>query len=101
MHDILMTPLRLSELETLVTNCVRKALAEQDFTPARSGPDVVGIDGACEVTGLAKQTIYGHVSNRTIPHSKRGGRLYFSRSALENWMLSGGRKTVAEIAETV
>ena len=53
---------------------------------------------AIELTGLAKPTIYGLVSERKIPHSKRGKKLYFSRFELLEWLTNGKRKTRDEIA---
>ncbi len=54
-----------------------------------------GIDLAMEITGLAKPTIYGLVSKRKIPHSKRGKKLYFSKQDLNQWINDGerGQKT--------
>jgi len=52
---------------------------------------------AIELTGLARPTIYGLVHGRTIPHSKRGKKLYFSRRELTEWLKQGKRKTKAEI----
>ncbi|MBP6002213.1 MAG: helix-turn-helix domain-containing protein [Pyrinomonadaceae bacterium] len=56
-----------------------------------------GIGLAMEVTGLAKATIYSHVSRRSIPHKKRGKFLYFSKSELIDWINGGRRKTHEEI----
>ena len=49
-------------------------------------PDLVNIDVAAEITGLAKQTLYSRTSQGTIPYHKRGKRLYFSRKELEVWI---------------
>ncbi len=60
--------------------------------------EIGGIDLAIEITGLAKPTIYSLVSERKIPHSKQGKRLYFSREDLLEWIKNGKRKTQNEIA---
>lgn len=60
--------------------------------------EIGGIDLAISVTGLARATIYSKVSRREIPHSKRGKRLYFSRSELIQWIAAGKRRTQSEIA---
>jgi len=39
------------------------------------------------------------VSERKIPHSKRGKKLYFSRRELKEWLTEGKRKTQDEIAD--
>lgn len=60
-----------------------------------------GVELAIEITGLAKSTIYSLVSERKIPHSKKGKRLYFSAQELLDWLRSGKRKTVTEITDSV
>lgn len=58
--------------------------------------DIIDIEGASDVTKLAKQTIYQLVSKRKIPYMKGKGtkRLYFSRIELREWILQGRKKVV-------
>jgi excisionase family DNA binding protein len=60
--------------------------------PAAAGPEVGGIELACEVLRLSKPRIYTLVSERAIPHMKRGGRLTFSRTELLDYLKAGSRK---------
>lgn len=39
----------------------------------------------------ARQTIYQWVTDRKVPYEKYGKRLYFRRSAIDNWMANGRR----------
>lgn len=57
-----------------------------------------GIELAVQKTGLSKARIYALVSQRRIPHSKRGGRLYFSESSLDEWIEAGKRQVREEVA---
>lgn len=57
-----------------------------------STKDMGGVEVATEVTGLTSHSIYRLVCQRKIPHSKKGGRLYFSRKALRKWISEGERK---------
>ena len=55
-------------------------------------PDEVGgIELAMQVTRLSKPRIYTLVSERAIPHKKRGNRLTFRRSELLTWLEEGNR----------
>jgi excisionase family DNA binding protein len=54
----------------------------------QSQPPIGGIKVAAEETGLSTSTIYKLVSDNAIPHSKRRGRLYFSRENLRTWMMT-------------
>ncbi|MBK9396145.1 MAG: helix-turn-helix domain-containing protein [Saprospiraceae bacterium] len=51
------------------------------------------MDEAAKLLTLSKQTIYGLVSKSTIPHLKKGKRLYFLKKDLITWILQGKRKT--------
>ena len=78
---------RLSNLEALnleVLRCLRSVA-----TPA---PEIGGIDLAQQVTRLSKARLYALVSERSIPHSKRGNKLYFTRVELLNWLSAGRRE---------
>jgi predicted DNA-binding transcriptional regulator AlpA len=58
-----------------------------------SAKDIGGVEVATDETGLSSHSIYRLVSQRKIPHSKRLGRLYFSRKTLRQWIADGQRKT--------
>lgn len=60
--------------------------------------EIGGLDLAVAVTGLARRTIYKLTHRREIPHRRVGGRLYFRRSELEQWLDAGRRPMVAEVA---
>jgi hypothetical protein len=62
--------------------------------PAPTGPEVGGIELAMSVLRLSKARIYALVSERAIPHQKRGNRLTFSRAELLDYLKAGSRKVV-------
>ena len=43
------------------------------------------------------QTVYSWVNGLLIPNSKKGKRLYFLKSEIDQWLKSGRRKTFAEM----
>ncbi|HEY4786373.1 MAG TPA: helix-turn-helix domain-containing protein [Bacteroidales bacterium] len=51
--------------------------------------DIGDISLAREVTGLSNSTIYTKVSKGKIPFMKKGGKLFFSRVELTQWIQSG------------
>lgn len=46
---------------------------------------------------LAKQSIYGLISRKQIPHMKKLKRVYFSKLELTKWLESGRQMTHQEI----
>ncbi|WAC12974.1 helix-turn-helix domain-containing protein [Dyadobacter pollutisoli] len=61
--------------------------------------ELMTISQAAEFLNLSVQTLYGKVCHREIPVSKKGKRLYFYKSELEEWIKSGKKKTMSELRE--
>ena len=83
---------RLETIEEMLSRLLQRG------DTAVTTPEVGGIELAQQVTRLSKARIYSLVSARGIPHSKRGNKLYFNRTALLAWVAEGSRaenKTVA------
>ncbi len=98
MQNLVFTQLSIPEVRQLLREELESFFAENQPGASRVETDEIsGIDLAVELTGLAKPTIYGLVSERKIPHSKQGKRLYFSRQELLDWIKDGKRRTQAEI----
>lgn len=51
--------------------------------------DLMTISEAAKFLNCSIPTIYAKTSKRTIPHSKRGKRVYFSRKELQRWAMEG------------
>jgi predicted DNA-binding transcriptional regulator AlpA len=80
-------------------NCLGLALPsepapaiERNTQPTTGSPEIGGKELAREITGLSYARIYALVSQRAIPHSKRGNRLYFNRAELLAWVAEGKRE---------
>lgn len=59
--------------------------------------EVLDIKGAAEYLKVGEQTLYNWVNKRTIPHNKRGRKLYFLRSELLEWLQDGHVNTEKEL----
>jgi excisionase family DNA binding protein len=92
---IITTP---SELETLITDSVRKVFSEQN---SNSQPELntqlLSAEQACAYLNLAKQTLYGFTSKQEIPFLKKGKKLYFKQTELEAWVNAGKHKSADEL----
>ena len=78
---------RLNNLEALTLE-VLQLLRSTNTTDT---DEVGGIELARQVTRLSAARIYTLVSERKLPHKKRGNRLTFRRSELLNWLDEGNR----------
>lgn len=100
MNDILMSPIRLNELDILIQNSVRKVLGE--IIPPISNSDkdeFLTVDEAAAFLKVKRPTIYGYLYNKAIPSLKKRGRVYFKKSALVDWVNEGQRMTRQEISQ--
>ena len=94
---IITTP---AELESLINDSIKKAISEQNGmsqTKKDNTVQLLTMEQACEFLNLAKQTLYGFTSKRIIPFSKRGKKLYFKKSELEEWVSFGKHKSIDEL----
>lgn len=60
--------------------------------------EIGGLELAEAITGLSRSTLYKKTHRREIPHRHVGGRLYFRRAELEEWLDAGRRPLADEIA---
>lgn len=85
------------ELSNIIVTAVRSVLSDQEsVAPTELKPEneIISIEEACDLLNLAKPTIYTRTSKGTIPHFKRGKKLYFRRSELLAWIDEGRRNTI-------
>ncbi|MBD3627663.1 helix-turn-helix domain-containing protein [Cyclobacterium sp.] len=58
-----------------------------------SGDHLMTIEETSDFLHVKKQTLYAYVSKGIIPHSKRAGRLYFSKNDLIQWIKEGNKRS--------
>ena len=59
--------------------------------------EIMSIDEVAVFLKLSKPTIYGFCSSRKIPYSKKGKRLYFNKTEINDWISQGRKKTYYEV----
>lgn len=102
MENLVFTQLSVPEIRQLFRQELEnyfEASKEQQDQKVESAP--LSVQEAAKFVNLAVPTIYGLVSRREIPFSKKGKRLYFLKEELAEWIQTGRRKTVAEIEKEV
>jgi len=88
---------RLTTIESLLLDIKQQ---REDVAVSKVETDeILNVKQASELLKLAIPTIYALTSNRTLPHSKRGKKLYFSKTELETWIKSGKRSTTQELRD--
>jgi excisionase family DNA binding protein len=76
---------------------IKRLLLEKNSEQHNQPNQLLTIQQAGEFLNLSVPTLYGYVQRAEIPVSKKGKRLYFSKSELLEWVQEGRKKTVSEI----
>lgn len=63
--------------------------------------DLLTIDEACDYLDMKKSTLYSMNCRRQIPFTKVLGKVYYRKSALDQWLASGDRKTQAQLNKEI
>jgi excisionase family DNA binding protein len=89
------------QLNIIVQNALRKVLGESQTSSTTTAHEdnLLDVSGAADFLNLSTQTVYQLTSKRTIPHFKKGKKLYFKRSELMQWTEEGRQKSVAEMQQ--
>lgn len=91
----------IEDLEALIDRALGKALKDNGLVQGKAVMDVMNVEEASAFLNLSITAIYDKTSKKLLPHKKRGRRLYFLRSELEQWILDGHVKTRQEIDQQV
>ena len=99
-----LTSMNKDELKEFLAGIVKEALADAGANPSRNrmagsndNEQMVKIDEAAKIVGLAVNTIYDKTHRREIPFYKKGKRIYFRESELLAWIEKGRMMTQDEI----
>ena len=97
MENVFFTQLSVQEIRNILREEVRTAM--KDFVNAGSNknPEFLSIQELSEIINLAVPSIYGLVHRKQIPYIKRGKKLIFEKTKIEEWLKNGRRKTKEEI----
>lgn len=93
--------LTAEQLSFVMQDAFRKVINERELVnpPSLEQKEFLNVEEAADFLGLKPPTIYSHVGKKAIPHNKVGGRLYFSKAKLVEWIEAGCQRTVAEISK--
>lgn len=100
MENLILVPYTKSEFKELIKNSVSEILTE-NATNKKEQNFYMNIKETCSFLNLTRPTIYGLTSKRLIPYMKKGKKLYFLKSQLEQWLNEGKKKTVKEIESEI
>ena len=99
MENIILSPIKLQELESAIYRQVKKVLSEITENQQTDKNDLINLDEAAKFLSVARATMYGYVYKKVLPFRKRRGRVYFSKSELLEWVNASRRPSKDEIQQ--
>ena len=100
MNKTVFISLPIEDLQTVIIDCVNSCLKTSKHISTQEPSErwfdlneLVNYDPEKRT----KPTFYGYISNSTIPYHKRGKKLIFLKSEIDNWLKEGRKRTLIEI----
>jgi len=92
-----LTSLNEEEFKIFLKQSLSEIL-EEGFSNLKSNiPEILDVKQAAEFLRLKITTLYEKTSEKTIPHFKKGNKLYFKRDELDAWVQQGKVTTTDEL----
>jgi hypothetical protein len=100
MNDIkdetLIVTLTVGQLKQIISNEIKKVIAIQENIITPQVPEIFGAKTFKEITGYSFASIYAKTSKNELKHFKRGGKLFFRRDDVMDWLTSNPIATADE-----
>lgn len=92
-----LTNISEQEFKEFLKDALKEILSSEAGAVKQQLSEIMDVQQASEFLKLKVTTLYEKTSRKTIPHLKKGNKLYFHRSELEAWIKEGKVKTRDEI----
>jgi excisionase family DNA binding protein len=96
MQSIHLLELSIEELELIIQQSIAKAL-ESRLSENDGIEEILNSKEAANLVGISVSTLYKKTADHTIPHYKRGKKLYFKKQELIGWMTKDKVQTRSEL----
>jgi predicted DNA-binding transcriptional regulator AlpA len=87
---------QLTRIETLLLD-INNAQNNKVPSKEKEEDEFMDINQAACFLKKAKQTVYGLIHRKKLPHMKKFGKLYFSKKELIGLIQNGRKKTIEEL----
>jgi excisionase family DNA binding protein len=92
-----LTNISEQEFKKFLKDALKEILGDELGAMKKQFPDILTVQQAADFLKLKIATLYEKTSRKLIPHFKKGNKLYFHLSELQDWIQKGKVKTHEEI----
>lgn len=100
MENVVFTQLSVTEVRMMIREEVTASLNNSQIArKEKSSLEYLTIEEVAKYINMAVSSVYGFVHNKRIPYIKRGKRLIFEKSKIDEWLQGGRQRTIQEIED--
>jgi excisionase family DNA binding protein len=88
-----------SEFQATIIDCIKACLPSQNISLNQETEEPLDTEEAASFVNIEIPTLYSFVQKKNIPFHKRGKKLYFFKSELNEWIKKGNSDVSTKIAE--
>ncbi|MBI4945269.1 MAG: helix-turn-helix domain-containing protein [Bacteroidetes bacterium] len=92
-----LTNLDEKEFKEFLKEALKEILSDNLSELKPQPAEILNVQQAADFLKLKITTLYEKTSRKLIPHFKKGNKLYFHRTELEEWIKQGKVKTYDEV----
>lgn len=92
-----LTNISEQEFKEFLKDALKEILGDKLSALKEQLPEILDVQQAANFLKLKITTLYEKTSRKLIPHFKKGNKLYFHLSELQEWIRQGKVKTYEEI----
>lgn len=98
MKNISLTQMSIAEFRAILREELAHLLPSISRKTDKQIPqkEILGVDEVVELLGIKKSAVYHKTHQGKTPHFKKGKKLYFRRTEIEQWLNTGRIQTVDE-----
>ena len=98
---MVLTQLSESEVRKMIREEVTASISSTKIISNEKQIEYLTIEDVTKYINMAVSSVYGYVHTKRIPYIKKGKRLIFEKSKIDEWLQSGRKRTIQEIEENV
>jgi len=98
---MVLTQLSESEVRRMIREEVTASISSTKIISKEKEIEYLTIEDVANYINMAVSSVYGYVHTKRIPYIKKGKRLIFEKSKIDEWLQSGRKRTIQEIEDNV
>lgn len=98
MDNLILSPISIGEMRKMIREELQATMSNAPVNRnVQPTDEYLTIEETAKYINMAVSSVYGFVHFKRIPYIKRGKRLIFEKSKIDEWLQAGRKQTIDEI----